>query len=399
MPKIIKKLTYKEIDEALKADKPYKLCDEGGLRLLVRPTGTKVWQVPYVFNGKPNTYTIGHYSNTGRVGTYRLSEARKARDEVKALVAEGKDPKLLQTDECAVASFAMVAREWHGKGAWVKKHAKNILSSLEVNVFPYIGEKPIDKITSQDIVKILEKIEQRGALDVAHRICQRCWAVFDYAQHKGICETNPALGRSKFIEKRKPKHRPHLGEGQLSDFIKALEQYHGRDYIKLGVQILLRTLVRPGELRNATWDEFDFEKKQWAIPAERMKMRKPHIVPLSTQVVELLENLNKITGYSDYLFPSVITPAKPISDVTMNKVLQILNFKDKDGDVVVPHGFRHTASTILNENRFNSDVIERQLAHKDKDKVRSVYNHAEYLQERVDMMQWYSDHLDILSNN
>ena len=240
MPKIIKKLTHREVDEALATDKPYRLCDEGGLRLLVRPSGTKVWQVPYVIDGKSNTYTIGRYSKADKAGTYKLADARKARDEVKALVACGKDPnKECRKQDNKNHTFEVVAREWHGKGVWVSKHAKNILSSLEKDVFPYIGRKQIEKITPQDIVSILERIEERGALDVAHRVCQRCSTIFNYAENKAICKTNPALGRAKFIEKKPVKHRPHLHESQLPEFIYALDNYHGREYIKLSVQILM----------------------------------------------------------------------------------------------------------------------------------------------------------------
>lgn len=398
MPKIVSRLTDKEIENAGPKDKDYKLYDGDGLQLLVRKSGTKVWQYPYSFSGKRNIYTIGKYLKKGKAGHISVFDARKMRYEIASLLDNGVNPNEYKQGRSSLSQandnrFEAVAREWHSKGTWVHKHAQNIIRSLERDVFAYIGSKSINEVNAQDIVKLLVIIESRGALDVAKRTCQRCEAIFDYAITKGLCELNPATGRAKFVKKRKTKNRPHLKEYQLPNFLNKLDDYHGRDYICYAMKLLVFTFLRPGELRCGLWQEIDFQKEEWRIPAERMKMDRDHVVPLSSQALEILKKLYIITGRSDFLFPSVRTPHKPISDVTLIKVLRVMGYKSGE---VVPHGFRHTASTILNEHRHAHDVIERQLAHIDKNKVRGTYNHAEYLDERKWMMQWYSDHLDDL---
>ena len=232
MPKIIRKLTETEARNAPAKEKPYKLYDEGGLRLLVRPSGTKTWQVPYTYRNKANIFTIGQYSHVERAGTYKMTEARKIRDEVKACVARGENPKttsanvsFAQHSGCNGTlldkdTFKAVAREWHAKGVWVPKHSKSILKSLERDVFPHIGDIKITDIKPMDIVEILEKVEERGALDVAHRVSQRCTAIFEYAIVKGLCDSNPALGRARLIKKKPVKHRPHLKEYSITCFSK-----------------------------------------------------------------------------------------------------------------------------------------------------------------------------------
>lgn len=396
MPKIIPKLTDTQVRNAKPKAKDYKLYDEGGLRLLVRPTGTKVWQYPYTLNGKANVYTIGKYDPTGRVGYIGLADARTLRDEVRQLVKQGTDPnnhkKIARIGEHE-NNFEAIAREWHGKQLWVKKHASNILRTLEMDVFPRIGHKQIQDVTAQDIIGILREIENRDALDVAKRINQRCTAIFDYALTLGLCENNPATGRAKFIQVRKVKHRPHLREGQLPEFLEKLENYRGGSIPRLAMKFLTLTFVRPGELRNARWDEIDEIKAEWRIPAERMKMKRPHIVPLSKQALEVLKELKNHTGKSPLLFPGVRDINKPISDVTLTKLLIILGYIGENK--FVPHGIRATASTILNEKgQFKPDVIERQLAHIEKNKVRAAYHHAEYLEDRKAMMQWWGSFID-----
>lgn len=398
MPKIVKRLSEKAIDNAKPKDKDYKLYDGDGLCLLVRKSGAKVWQYPYTYNSKRNVYTIGKYLKKGVAGHVPLVQARKERHEVVALLDSGVNPNehkqiSLFTRQDTTTTFEVVAREWHAKGTRVDKHARNILRSLERDVFQFIGHMQMEDITARDIISILSNIEDRGALDVAKRTCQRCEAIFDYAIIKGICEINPAAGRSRYIKGREVRHRSHFKEHQLPDFLEKLNVYHGRKYIRLAMHLLVLTFVRPGELRNAVWDEIDFERAVWLIPAGRMKMKRDHVVPLSRQALCVLSELHSITGRGDLLFPSVKSPHRPISDVTLIKVLRIMDYT---GDDIVPHGFRHTASTILNEHGFAADVIERQLAHKDQNKIRSTYNHAEDLDERTKMMQWYSDYLDEL---
>ena len=397
MPKIVKRLSDKEIEAAKPQEKDYKLFDGEGLCLLVRTSGTKVWQYPYVFKGRSTIFTIGKY-HKDMPGTIGLKMAREKRYEVRALLDQGIDPnaqkQARRSYNNSETTFEALGREWHSKGTWVTKHARNILKSLEDDIFPLIGTKEITKITRQDIVTVLTNVEKRGACDVAKRICQRCEAIFDYAITKGVCEDNPALGRSKIIQKPKTKNRPYLKEKDLPEFLYNLESYHGRNYVKIAMQLLVLTFMRPGELRNTRWTEVDFEKAIIKIPANRMKMARDHIVPLSRQALSLLQELQKITGKNELLFPGIKNNGQPISDVTLTKVLIVMGYQGRKK--VVPHGFRHTASTILNEHGKNQDHIERQLAHAEKNKVRGTYNHAEYLTDRKEMMQWYADHLDYL---
>lgn len=392
MPKIKARLSEITIKGAKPKADSYKLYDEGGLRLLVRPTGTKVWQLPYKVGGKYNVYTIGQYPEIGS------ADARQTRDEIKKLIKTGEDPNKHKKAERAQAvgqqdtTFEAIGREWYGKQIWADKHTKNILRSLEADVFPKIGHIQVDKVTARDIIAILQDIEGRDAVDVAKRVNQRCVAIFDYAINKALCEYNPATGRTSILKKQVTKHRPSLKEDQLPEFLQNLETYRGGKVVQLALKLLLLTFVRPGELRSARWDEIDEKKDEWRIPAERMKMKRPHIIPLSRQALVVLEELRKITGKTALLFPGERGVTKPISDVTLLKAIKIMGYTgDKK---VVPHGVRHTASTILHEKPFRSELIEMQLAHIDKNKVRSAYNHALYLDERKLMMKWWGDFLE-----
>jgi len=392
MPKTKAKLTETQIKNAKTKPVAYKLYDEGGLCLLVRPSGTKVWQLPYRLFGKYNVYTIGQYPDIGS------ADARRLRDEAKKHIKAGIDPnrhkqEQFQRNVGAIEStFEALGREWQKKQKWNPNHAKRVLSSLENDVFPKIGYKQVNKVTAQDILSVLHSVETRDALDVARRVNQRCVAIFDYAIAKNLCEFNPAIGRTKALKAHQVKHRPSLRENQLREFMQKLEEYRGGKVVQLALKLLLLTFVRPGELRWARWDEIDEKKAEWRIPAERMKMKRPHTVPLSKQALSVLEELQKKTGEKELLFPGERRAEKPISDVTLIKALQIMGYTgDKK---VVPHGMRHTASTILHENNFKSEVIETQLAHKDKNKIRATYNHALYLEERKQLMQWWADYLD-----
>ena len=278
MPKIIPALTDTQIRAAKARDKDYKLYDAGGLRLLIRKTGTKVWQYPYKYNGKANIYSIGKYP------LYSLAEARGKRDQFRKSLLDGINPIVhIQANRLAdnpqINSFETIAREWHSKQLWANKHSQNILMTLEKDVFPQIGKLDISDVTVKNILDILSSIEARGATDVAKRVCQRCTAIFDYAILKGLMENNPALGRSKLIKATIVRHRPYLKEKDLPEFLKKLDNYHGRKLIKYALRLLLLTFVRPGELIAARWDEFDLDKKEWRISADRMKMRRQHVIP------------------------------------------------------------------------------------------------------------------------
>lgn len=389
MPRLNRKLTETEIRNAKPLAQDYKLYDEGGLRLLIRPTGTKVWQYPFKLNNKYNICTLGQYPQTGSAA------ARLLRDQAKSLLKNGIDPNKhkkdlqLQQSNKNANTFESVAREWYSKQKWADKHAKNILSRLEKDAFTVIGWKPIAEITAKDIIVVLKKIEERKALDVAKRINQYCTSIFDYALHQGLCDSNPAAGRSKFIQSHKTKNRDHLKESELADFLLLLKAEGENSLVNLAVKMLALTFVRPGELRGARWEEIDEKKALWIIPAERMKMHREHVVPLSKQTLKVIRLIRKISGKYKLVFPGRLRADQSISDVALIKVVKRLT-KDK----ATPHGFRHTASTILNENSFNHAHVERQLAHVDGNKVRGTYNKALYLEDRKKMMQWWADYLD-----
>jgi len=390
MPKVKRKLTEVEIKNAKPKEKPYKLYDEGGLLLLIRPSGSKVWQYPYKYNDKYNVFTIGNHNLIGS------KEARSKLIEIKDLLKQGIDPNQKKKDEVNskvtenLNTFEALAREWYSKQTWAPKHAKNILSRLEKDVFNNIGRKPITEVSVRDIIIILKKIEERGALDVAKRINQYCTAIFDYAITMGICDNNPALGRSKFVKSYEVQNRAHLKEDEIPAFMKTLNAIEKPSMSVLAANLLVFTVLRPHELRGARWDEIDEEKALWIIPSHRMlKNKREHIIPLSKQALEVIQRIKVISGNYEILFPGQKRAIQPISDVALIKAVKGLT-----NNKSTPHGFRHLFSTIMNEKGFNHDHIERQLDHVEKNKVRGTYNKALYLEDRKKMMQWWADYLD-----
>jgi integrase len=383
MASINRKLTDLEIKSSKPKNKPYRIYDEGGLQILIRPSGTKVWQYPFQIAGNRNVYTIGKYGQGD--GYINSKDARTIRNQVRDMVLKGINPNQKKLKN----TFEALGKEWMEKQTWAEKHGKNVRSRLKKDVFNEIGHKAIRDVTVADIVRVLKKIESRGANDVAKRIGQYCASIFDYAILTGLCDNNPALGRSRLVKSVKRQNRPHLTEAQLPDFMRKLHGFNGKPSFKLMVKLLALTFVRPGELRGALWAEIDEEKALWLIPAERMKMSREHIVPLSRQSLETISELRQISGSTKYLFPGSTKETKPITDVAVIKAVKYFT----DGRSV-PHGFRHTASTILNETGFNADHIEAQLAHVEENKIRGTYNKAQYLEPRREMMQWWADYLD-----
>lgn len=382
--------------------KPYKRSDGGGLYIEIMPTGSMYWRMSYRIKCgeklKQKRLAFGVYPRTS------LKEAREKRDDAKKLLDNGMDPgeiKKLQKVERATEyanSFEAIAREWHENKihTWKPKHADNILKRLDANIFPLIGSRPIKSVTPPELLIALKKVEERGTYDLAHRIMQSCAQVFRYAVATGRAERDITADLRGALRPAKSKTLAHLSEDELPDFLKELEKYDteygGRLLTKLAFKFLVLTFVRSGEIRGAKWDEIDWEKKQWRIPEERMKMNSPHIVPLAKQSIALLQEIKKLTGDNceNFIFPSQQTPRKMMSENTFLRVIEVMGYKGR----TVGHGFRSTASTILNENQFNKDCIERQLAHCERDQVRGAYNHAEYLKERANMMQWWADYLD-----
>ena len=288
-------------------------------------------------------------------------------------------------------SFEAVAREWHSSKTttWSQGYAKEVLKCLEKDIFPYIGQRPIEQIEPLELLTVLQKIEKRGALEQTSKIRRRCGEVLRYAVATGRAKYNFAPDLAIALSKPKPQHFPFLTESELPAFVKALENYEGSLLTKYATQLLMLTGVRTIELRAAEWKEFDLDKALWEIPKERMKKRRPHLVPLSIQAIDILKKLQVITGNYSLVFPGRNDARKPMSEASINKVIKLLGYHGR----LTGHGFRHTMSTILHEHGFESAWIEMQLAHVDKNAIRGIYNHADYIERRRGMLQWYSDNL------
>lgn len=387
-------------DAAIRNAKPtasqFKLADSGGLYLLVKPSGAKLWRLKYRIDGKENAFAIGEYPDTS------LSDARAARDAAKDLVKQGIHPSHNRQSEKAARileganTFEAVALEWiaQRKPKWAPYYLRQVDRFMAADVFPYIGTMPIRSVTAADLLAIIKRIEKRGAETVALMVRQWCSAIFRYAVATLRADTDPAAALKGAVHRPKIEHRKPLERDQIGDLIKALDEHGGYRTTVIALRLLLLTFVRTVELRAAKWDEFDLERSEWRIPAERMKMRTPHIVPLSRQAVELLLELRKLTGSGEYLFPNYRTPKTCMTATTLNRALERMKFAGKEGIGFSAHGFRSTASTILNEAGFRPDVIERQLAHAERNKVRASYNRAEYLEERRAMMQQWADMIE-----
>ena len=388
----------------LKPDaKDYFVSDEKGLRLLIKKNGKKYWRLKYRFNNKQKTLAFGIYPEV------TLKEARIKRDEARKLLLKNIDPSEYKKEQRQQAilnesnRFSVYAEKWwnHQKGTWSIAHANKLFRRLKDNCFEYLDNQPIDQLKTKDILYVIKKIEQRGALDVASRVLQDINRIFSYAISHGLLEINPARELTNdVIPARKVEHRPSMQNSELGLFLKDLDEYElkGRILTKLALKMLVYTFVRSGELRGAKWSEFNLKEKLWRIPAERMKMKTEHIVPLSKQVLSILKELKEISGQYDLVFPSEKNRKQPMSDNTMRHALQKRLGWDglHEGKTkAVPHGFRANASSILNEQGFNPDAIERQLAHMERNGVRAAYtHHARYLDDRKEMMQWWSDFLD-----
>lgn len=288
-------------------------------------------------------------------------------------------------------SFEAVAREWHSTKTttWSEGYAKEVLNCLEKDIFPYIGQRPIEQIEPLELLTVLQKIEKRGALEQTSKIRRRCGEVLRYAVATGRTKYNFAPDLAIALSKPKTQHFPFLTESELPAFVKALENYEGSPVTKYATQLLMLTGVRTIELREAEWKEFDLDNALWEIPKERMKKRRPHLVPLSTQAIEILKKLYVIKGNYSLVFPGRNDARKPMSEASINKVIKLLGYHGR----LTGHGFRHTMSTILHEHGFGSAWIEMQLAHVDRNSIRGNYNHAQYLQQRKEMTQWYASFL------
>ncbi|GKW23862.1 integrase [Pectobacterium carotovorum subsp. carotovorum] len=389
-------LTDVKVRSAKPEDKAYKLTDGEGMHLMVHPNGSKYWRLQYRFDGKQKTLALGVYTEI------TLSEARQRRDEAKRQIATGTDPseqkkvdkQLRQT--LVDNTFKAIALEWHEykRPNWSKGYAEDLMEAFENDIFPDIGKRPIAEIKPLEMLTSLRKLEKRGVLDKLRKIRQACNQVFRYAIVTGRAENNPASELASALPPPKATHYPHLLPDELPDFLRALSTYSGSKITQLATRILMLTGVRTIELRQAEWKEFDFEKGLWEVPKERMKMRRPHLVPLSNQVIDALQQLYAVTGRYNLVFPGRNDITKPMSEASINQVLKRIGYHGK----ATGHGFRHTMSTILHEQGYNTAWIELQLAHVDKNTIRGTYNHAQYLEQRRGMLQWYGDFIDGLEH-
>lgn len=394
-------LTAGQIRSAKPEEKDYWLSDERGLRLLVKRSGAKYWRMKYRYANKQKTISLGVYPEVS------LKEARLSRDKIRLQLAEGVDPARERRLEKLTASFSednlfsVLAAQWwdHNKDTWTDRHANTIWRRLKEHVIPELDCIPLKKIKTPDIIAVVKIVESRGTLDVAKRVSQNIRAIFSYGVQMGRLDHNPAAEISGVLKPARSKHRASLPIDQLGQFVCDLNTYErrGRALTKYALQLLILTFVRPGEVRCACWDEFDLDKRQWRIPPERMKMRTEHVVPLSDQAVKLLLEIKEITGRYELLFPSERKRTEPISDNTMRLAMFRMGYdgETKGKSRATPHGFRANASSILNEQGFNADAIERQLSHMERNNVRAAYtHHAQYLDDRRTMMQWWADYLD-----
>ena len=372
--------------------KPKKLADERGLYLLLTPSGGKWWRFKYRIAGKEKLLSLGTYPDVS------LAKARDARDEARRQLADGTDPSAArQRDkrekaESAANDFETVAREWleNVKPRWAAVYHDDTLKRFEAFIFPGIGRKPIADVTAPELLALLRKVEARGTVETAHKVGRACGQVFRYGIASGRCERNPAADLRGALKARpKPKHMAALPASELPAFLRKIDEYDGDLQTKLAMRLLALTFVRTNELRSATWAEIDLDKAEWIIPAERMKTKAPHHVPLSQQAVDAFRQLRESNNKWSWVFPGR-APTKPMSKNTVLFALYRMGYHTR----MTGHGFRALASTALNEIGYRPDVIERQLAHGERNAVRAAYHRSQYLEERKTMMQAWADFLD-----
>lgn len=387
-------LTVLQVKNAKAASKDFKLSDSGGLHLLVKANGAKYWRLAYRYEYKQKTLALGVYPEVS------LQDARVKAMHAKKILNSDIDPAERQRSTKAKSNdtFKSIATEWYTKKkpSWSLTHARDVERRFERNIYPKIGHLPIEAIKATQVLNALQVIESRNANDLSHRVLSQCSQVFRYAVAMGKIDSDPTRDLKGALSSHKLKHQNAVASNELAALMTDISRYHeiGDLQTQLAIEMLAHTFVRTGELIKAEWDEFDFEKELWRIPASRMKMKREHLVPLTSQVIRILRQLQHISNGSKFVFSSRNQIAH-ISNNTILFALYKLGYKGK----MTGHGFRSVASTVLNESNFRSDIIERQLAHLDSNSVRSAYNRAEYLNERRAMMEWWSIHLDQFTNS
>lgn len=388
-------LTDLSVRTAKPSEKARKLADEKGMYLLIQSSGAKLWRMDYRFDTKRKTLALGTYPETS------LAQAREKRDEARKLLAQHIDPSAQRKQDKAerrdaqANTFEAITHDWmkvRGK-EWSESYAGKTKACMERHAFPVIGSKPIKSINAPELLSMLRAIEKRGTVDMAHRIQQHCGAVFRYAISTGLADADPTPSLHGALSTVKAKHYAALTDPKdFAELLRAIDEYRGEVTTKIAMLMLAYTFQRTKEIRFAEWSQFDFYAALWRIPKEVMKMREAHIVPLSKQVIVHLKELHCLTGTGRLLFPSMTNRDRPISENTVTYALARMGFKGQ----MTGHGFRSVASTILNEQGYRHDVIERQLAHSEQNQVRAAYNRAEYLPERKKMMKEWAEYLDKL---
>lgn len=393
MPIKIKPLSEIKVRNAKPQANAYKIFDGGGLYLFVTPSGGKLWHFKYRFDRKEKKLTFGSYPEIS------LLDARQKRDEARRQLAKEIDPGAVrksqrQANIQETETFEVIAREWHTRfnSNWTKGHAETIMSRLERDLFPWIGKRPIAEIKAPELLAVLRRIESRGALESAHRIRTICGQVFRYAVATGRAERDPSADLKGALPQPQEKHRAAITEPkEVGKLLRAIDGYEGSFIVKCALQLAPLVFLRPGELRHGEWEEISFENTEWNIPGSKMKMKEPHLTPLSEQAIAILKELYNLTGTDRYLFPGR-TPDRPMSE---NAILAALRRMGYDKDEMSGHGFRAMARTILDEVlQVRTDFIEHQLAHAVKDPNGRAYNRTSHLAERKKMMQTWGDYLD-----
>jgi len=395
MPKRIMPLSDVQVRTAKPREKDYKLSDGGGLYLLITSTGGKLWRMKYAYDGKEKQLAFGAYP------TVTLQDARQRREDAKKLLSNGVDPQEVKKSLKAATvaetenGFEVVAREWHGKfsGSWSPSHTETTIKRLELDVFPILGARPVGEIKAPELLAMLRRIESRGALETAHRVRTICGQIFRYALATGRAERDPAADLKGALPPYKKGHLAAITDPkEVASLLRAIDGFQGSFVVKSALLLSPLFFVRPGELRQAEWAEIDFEAATWNIPAERMKMKVAHLVPLSSQALKVLNELYALTGRSIYLFPCHRSFARPMSNNAINAALRRMGFEK---DEMTGHGFRAMARTILDEVlQVRVDYIEHQLAHAVRDANGRAYNRTSHLAERRKMMQLWSDYLE-----
>ena len=387
------RLSTAKIQNATAQKKTVRLFDGRGLYLEIAPTGSRWWRFKYRFAAKEKRISLGVYPDVG------LKTARDRRDEMRKLVADGIDPsaarkqqKLMSLDATA-NTFEAIGREWFEKHSvnWEASYSVKLLARLEANVFPWLGNRPIRDIKPPELLSVMRRVESRGVLETAHRLMNYCSNIYRYAVATGRAERDISSDLRGALPPSTLQHHASVTDPEgVAALLRAIDGYRGSNVTRYALQLAPLVFVRPGELRKAEWSEIDLEAGEWRIPPGRMKMKTKHIVPLSSQAVAILRALQPLTGKGHYVFPGARSRERCMSENTVNGALRRLGWS---GSEMTGHGFRSMASTLLNEQGWNRDAIERQLAHTERNSIRAAYNYAEHLPERRRMMQAWSDYL------